>query len=57
MPRSTSTIRTPTRWANLGLAYERFGNRAKAIESYQRALIVDPHNQLAREGRARVGHG
>jgi tetratricopeptide (TPR) repeat protein len=42
-------------WAGLGLAYERQGNRAKAQESYGRALIVDPGNKVARDGQSRVG--
>ncbi|MGC2834331.1 MAG: tetratricopeptide repeat protein, partial [Methylocella sp.] len=42
-------------WAGLGLAYEKSGNRAKAIESYQRALAFDPNSQTAREGVARIG--
>ena len=44
-------------WASLGLAYERQGNRQKATESYQRALVVDPGNRIAREGQARIGRG
>jgi Tfp pilus assembly protein PilF len=39
----------------LGLAYERQGNRAKAVESYQRALIVDPNSKFSRDGLARLG--
>ena len=42
-------------WAGLGLAYERKGDRAKAQESYQRALVVDQSNKLARDGQSRVG--
>jgi tetratricopeptide (TPR) repeat protein len=37
------------------LAYEKSGNRAKAIESYQRALTFDPNSQLAKDGVARIG--
>ncbi|MDB5642952.1 MAG: Tetratricopeptide 2 repeat protein, partial [Hyphomicrobiales bacterium] len=44
-------------WAGLGLAYERQGNRQKATESYQRALVVDPNNKLARDGQSRTGRG
>ena len=41
-------------WAGLGLAYERMSNREKAIESYDRALVVEPNHKLARDGRARI---
>jgi tetratricopeptide (TPR) repeat protein len=44
-------------WAGLGLAYEKQGNRQKASESYQRALVVDPNNKLARDGASRTGRG
>ncbi|MGH6857299.1 MAG: tetratricopeptide repeat protein, partial [Methylocella sp.] len=47
--------KNPEAWAGLGLAYEKSGNRAKAIESYQRALAFDPNSQLAKEGVARIG--
>jgi tetratricopeptide (TPR) repeat protein len=47
--------RSDDAWAGLGLAYERQGNRAKAVESYQRALVVDTTNKLARDGLARLG--
>ena len=42
-------------WAGLGLAYERQGNKPKAVESYGRALVVDPANKAAREGQSRTG--
>ena len=42
-------------WANLGVAYEKQGNRSKATESYNRAMEVDPQNALAREGLRRLG--
>ncbi len=42
-------------WAGLGLAYERKGDRAKAAENYQRALVVDSNNAAARAGLQRVG--
>ena len=29
-------------WAGLGLAYEKLGNKAKAVESYERATMVAP---------------
>ena len=46
-----------TAWAMPGraFAYEKQGNRAKAVESYGRALIVDPANRLAHEGQNRLG--
>jgi len=41
-------------WSGLGLAYEKLGNKAKAIESYNRAMLVDPSNPAARAGVARL---
>jgi tetratricopeptide (TPR) repeat protein len=41
-------------WAGLGMAYEKQGNRAKAAESYQRALVIDPNNPVARGGASRI---
>ena len=41
--------------AGRGLAYERMGRRAEAVESYQRALTVDSGNQVARSGMSRMG--
>ena len=48
-PRSMSTANAVA-WAGLGLAYERSGNRAKAQESYQRALVLDPSQPIAKQG-------
>ena len=42
-------------WAYLGVAYEKQGNKIKAMESYNRAMEVDPQNALAREGLRRLG--
>ncbi|MGH6818720.1 MAG: tetratricopeptide repeat protein, partial [Methylovirgula sp.] len=42
-------------WAGLGLAYEKLGDRAKALANYQHALAFDPNNKVARDGEARVG--
>lgn len=42
-------------WANLGLAYEKSNNAVKARESYARAKILDPNNQLAADGLSRIG--
>jgi len=42
-------------WAGLGFAYEKQGNKAKASESYGRALTADPNNRSARDGQSRVG--
>ena len=41
-------------WAGLGMAYEKQGNRTKASESYQRALVIDPNNPVARSGASRI---
>jgi Flp pilus assembly protein TadD len=38
-----------------GLAYERLGDRAKAAESYGRAIRLRPKDEPARSGFARVG--
>ena len=46
--------KSPDGWAGLGLAYERQGNRTKAAESYQRALVIDPNNTVARSGVSRI---
>ena len=35
-------------WAGLGFCYAKLNNRAKAIESYSRAIQVDPGNSAAR---------
>ena len=43
-------------WANLGVAYEKQGNKSKAVESYNRAMEVDPQNPLRRAtGCCRLG--
>ena len=42
-------------WASLGLAYEKSGNKAKAVESYNRAMQVNPTSQGARDGLRRLG--
>ena len=42
-------------WAGLGIAYERKGDRVKASENYNRALVVNPNSALAREGLGRIG--
>ena len=41
-------------WAALGLAYEKQGNKAKAVESYQRAMQVSPNNPIANAGLQRL---
>ncbi|MCC2107642.1 MAG: tetratricopeptide repeat protein, partial [Hyphomicrobiales bacterium] len=46
--------KNPNGWAGLGVAYEKQGNRVKAAESYQRALVLDPNNRIARDGASRV---
>ncbi len=40
-------------WAWLGLAQERAGDHAKAQDSYQRALYLDPNQPIARQGSRR----
>lgn len=40
---------------NRGMAYELKGDRKRAKECYETALQIDPTNQKAREGKARVG--
>jgi tetratricopeptide (TPR) repeat protein len=47
--------KNPEAWANLGLAYEKSNNAQKARESYARAKILDPNNQLAADGLSRIG--
>jgi Tfp pilus assembly protein PilF len=42
-------------WVTRGLAYERLGDRAKAADSYGRALSLRPKDEPARSGFARVG--
>ena len=37
-------------WAGLGVAYEKQNNKIKAMESYSRAITVDPSNQVAHDG-------
>jgi len=39
----------------LGLAYEKLGNKPKAVESYQRAEMVAPNNPMAKAGLQRLG--
>ena len=41
----------------LGAAYEKAGNRAKAIEHYQTALSLNPRRKGAKEGLKRLGAG
>lgn len=42
-------------WITRGLAYERLGDKAKAAESYGRAISLRPMDESARSGFARVG--
>ena len=42
-------------WSARGQAYERLGDKAKAAESYNRALNIRPKDEPARSGLARVG--
>jgi Tfp pilus assembly protein PilF len=41
-------------WTTRGLAYERLGDKAKAAESYGRAINLHPKDETARTGFARV---
>ena len=41
-------------WAGLGYCYEKLNNRAKAVESYQRALQVNPNLDIARTALIRL---
>jgi tetratricopeptide (TPR) repeat protein len=42
-------------WSARGQAYERLGDKAKAAESYGRAIGLRPRDEAARNGLARVG--
>ena len=42
-------------WTTRGLAYERLNDKAKATESYTKALALRPNDNAARSGLARVG--
>ena len=42
-------------WSTRGLAYERLGDKTKAVGSYARALNIRPKDEAARSGFARVG--
>ena len=41
---ATLQPRIPQYWFNLGIAYDRLGNRTDAIEAYQRAHELEPNN-------------
>lgn len=45
----------PYAYIRLGMLYERDGNVTEAIQMYQRALVVDPGNRVAREALDRLG--
>ena len=42
-------------WAGLGFCYDKLNNRAKAVESYSRAIQVDPGNSEARAALQKLG--
>ena len=42
-------------WSARGQAYERLGDKAKAAESYGRAVALRPKDEAARSGLARNG--
>ena len=42
-------------WAGLGFCYDKLNNKAKAVESYSRAIQVDPGNSQARAALQKLG--
>ena len=42
-------------WSTRGQAYEKLGDKAKAQASYSRAIAIQPRDNAARAGLARVG--
>jgi tetratricopeptide (TPR) repeat protein len=42
-------------WSTRGQAYERLGDKARASASYSRAIAIQPRDNAARAGLARVG--
>jgi Flp pilus assembly protein TadD len=42
-------------WSTRGLAYERLGDKTRAVGSYARALNIRPKDEAARSGFVRVG--
>ena len=42
-------------WVARGAAYEKLGDRDKAADSYSRALLLRPKDEVARTGLARMG--
>ena len=42
-------------WSMRGLAYERLGDKTKAVGSYSRAIALRPKDEAARNGFLRVG--
>lgn len=42
-------------WSMRGLAYERLGNKKQAAACYNRAIAIQPRDEAARSGLARVG--
>ncbi|HRK20270.1 MAG TPA: tetratricopeptide repeat protein, partial [Fimbriimonadaceae bacterium] len=44
----------PATWAVLGLVYERTGRKERAIETFRRALALNPREATALEGLKRL---
>jgi cytochrome c-type biogenesis protein CcmH/NrfG len=42
-------------WLTRGATYEKLGDRAKAADSYSRAVALRPKDDAARSGLARTG--
>ena len=55
-PRLTSSPTTRMHRTNRGIALSRLGRGEEAMESLDRALSLDPHEQRARDARERILH-
>jgi Flp pilus assembly protein TadD len=42
-------------WSTRGVAYEKLGDKAKALDSYNRAVTLRPRDDAARNGLTRMG--
>lgn len=42
-------VKFSSAYNNIGTCYERMNNIPKAIESYKKALEIDPNNELAKQ--------
>jgi Flp pilus assembly protein TadD len=43
-PRYPNQPRTASYWFNIGIAYDRLGQRSQALAAYERARDLDPAN-------------